>query len=86
MIFHDDWIETLNTLTPEISSRFLNYIVAYSLTGEEPELEGMEYSLWTRFGLDSVTRLMQIWQKKSLKKSKTNFFDTRQPKTNDDQY
>ena len=49
MIFHDDWIETLNTLTPEISSRFLNYIVAYSLTGEEPELEGMEYSLWTRF-------------------------------------
>ena len=80
MIFHDDWIETLNTLTPEISSRFLNYIVAYSLTGEEPELEGMEYSLWTRL------RLMQIWQKKSLKKSKTNFFDTRQPKTNDDQY
>lgn len=49
MIFHDDWIETLNTLTQEISSRFLNYIVAYSLTGEEPELEGMEYSLWTRF-------------------------------------
>ena len=57
MIFHDDWIETLNTLTQEISSRFLNYM-----------------------------RLMQIWQKKSLKKSKTNFFDTRQPKTNDDQY
>ena len=51
MIFHDDWIETLNTLTQEISSRFLNYIVAYSLTGEEPELEGMEYSLWTRLDL-----------------------------------
>ena len=49
MIFHDDWIETLNTLSLEASSRFLNYIVTYSTTEEEPDLDGMEYALWTRF-------------------------------------
>lgn len=82
MIFHDDWIETLNTPTPEISSRFLNYIVAYSLTGEEPELEGMEYSLWTRFRNEIDADLAE----KEFEKIEDKFFDTRQPKTNDDQY
>ena len=70
MIFHDDWIETLNTLTPEISSRFLNYIVAYSLTGEEPELEGMEYSLWTRFRNEIDADLAE----KEFEKIEDNFF------------